>query len=132
MFAAGDTGIAIIHELSEKGTDIVLIESDHETIKHIEYQFPKVAIVEGNATSEETLWIGNIKAAKNLIVSLASDVDNLFIVITGRDLNPNIFIVARIFDDTTAQRVLKAGANEVVSPYKLGGQKMVELCFAGT
>ncbi len=126
----GHTGLAIIQELSDKGVDVVLIENDHETIKKIEYKFPKVAVVEGSATTEEALWIANIKAAKNLIASLVSDVDNLFIVITARDLNPNLFIVARVFDDATAQRALKAGANEVVSPYKLGGQKMVELCLA--
>ena len=124
----GNTGVAVIEELLEKRMDIVLIENNAEIIKHIEYKFPRVAIVEGSATVEETLWIANVKAAKNLIVSLSSDVDNIYVVITARDLNPNLFIVARSFDDATGQRMLKAGANDVVSPDKIGGQKMAQIC----
>ncbi len=126
----GSTGVAIIQDLYDKGFDIVVIENDPEAVKQIEYKFPKVAVVEGTATSEEALWIANVKAARNLVASLASDVDNLYIVITARDLNENLFIVARIFDDSTAQRVQKAGANEVVSPNKIGGQRMAQLCYA--
>ncbi len=125
----GNTGIAVIQELSDKKVNIVVIENSQDVIKHIEYKFPQIAVIEGSATAEETLWLANIKAAKNLIACLASDIDNLYIVITARDLNPKLFIVARIFDDSTAQRVLKAGADDVVSPNKIGGQKMAQLCY---
>jgi len=127
---AGNTGQSVIESLDGKNMDIVLIEQDPEVIKRIEYRFPRVAIVEGNATVEETLWIANIKAARNFVAALETDVSNLYIVITARDLNSNLFIVARVHDDSTAQRVLKAGANEVVSPNRIGGQKMAELCHS--
>src|SRR3989338_3355523 len=113
----GNTGIAVVQELLEKKVEIVMIETSPDSTKYLEYKFPQIAVVQGNATSEEMLWIANIKAAKNLIVALDSDVDNLFVVITARDLNPNLFIIARALDESTAHRILKAGANEVVSPH---------------
>ena len=128
LCGGGCTGAAVITELTAKKTDVVVIEHNAETIKNLEYKFPALAAIEGNATSEETLWLANIKAAKNLVTCLATDVDNLFVVITARDLNPNLFIVSRAFSDSSAQRILKAGADEVVLPNKIGGQKMAEIC----
>ncbi len=126
----GNTGANIIQELTDKDRDVVLIENNPDAVKYMEYKFPKIAIVEANATHEETLWIANIKAAKNLIVSLSCDVDDIYVVITARDLNPNLFIVTRAFNDSTAQRILKVGANEVVLLNKLGGQKMAQMCLS--
>lgn len=127
----GDTGMAVIHELYNQPAGIVLVENDPEAVKYVQYIYPKVAIVESNATVEEALWIANIKVAKNLVVSLSSDIDDIYVVLTARDLNPNLFIVAKAFDDSKAKRILKAGANEVVSPNKIGGQRMAQLCCSG-
>ena len=131
LCGGGSTGFAVIQELLQKKINVAVIEHNPEVIKRLEYQFPTVALIEGNATAEETLWLANIKAAKNLITCLASDVDNLYVVITARDLNPDLFIVSRAFQDTTAQRILKAGANDIVLPNKIGGQKMAQMCHAG-
>ncbi|MBM3252088.1 MAG: potassium channel family protein [Candidatus Omnitrophica bacterium] len=129
LCGSGSTGMAIIEEFTKANKDLVLIEHNREHIRKIEDKFPKVPIIEANATAEESLWIANIKSAGVLISALSTDVDNLYVVITARDLNPNLFIVARSFDDNIAHRIYKAGANEVIFPNKIGGQRMASICL---
>ncbi len=126
---AGSTGSSVIEALLDHQLDVVVIEQNPETVKHIQYRYPQIAIIESSATVEESLWIANVKAAKNLVVTFSSDMDNIYVVITARDLNPRLFIVARAMEDSAAKRILKAGANDVVSPNKIGGRTMAGLCL---
>lgn len=57
---------------------------------------------------------------------VASDADNLFITMTARGLNPGLFILARAADEHTEKKLLRGGANKVVMPYLIGGQKMAQ------
>ncbi len=130
LCGGGTTGKVIAEEFKNKDSDLIVIEDDKGVITRFQNKFPNIPLIEANATNEESLWIANIKSAGCLISSLSSDIDNLYVVITARDLNPDLFIVARCFDDSIAHRIYKAGANEVISPNKIGGQKIAEICFS--
>lgn len=129
LCGGGSTGRAIIEEFKAANKSLVIIENDKESVRKIQDKFPEFAVIEANATTEEPLWLANIKSAGTLISSLSTDVDNLYVVITARDLNPDLFIVARSFDENIAHRIYKAGANEVIFPNKIGGQRMASICI---
>jgi len=78
----------------------------------------------GDATSEEVLVEAGIERAKGLVSVVLSDADNLFITMTARGLNPNLFILVRADEEHNQKKLLRAGANRVVLPYVIGGQKM--------
>jgi voltage-gated potassium channel len=80
--------------------------------------------VQGDSTEDSTLTNAGIEKAKGLVSALANEADNVFIVLSVRQLNPNLFITARADSDAAEKKILRAGANKVVSPYKIGGIRM--------
>ncbi len=83
-----------------------------------------VATMVGGATQETTLREAGIERARTLIAAADSDVQNTYIVLTARALNPLLFIVARAGSDSAERRLKTAGADSVVSPYQIGGRRM--------
>jgi voltage-gated potassium channel len=81
----------------------------------------------GDAIHEETLLEANIKEAKALIIALPNDANNVFITLTARELNPNIFIVCRSSEPSSEKKIYRAGANKVIMPEALGGIHMAQL-----
>jgi len=77
-----------------------------------------------DATSEDVLIEAGIERAKGLVTVVLSDADNLFITMTARGLNPNLFILSRADQEQTERKLLRAGANKVVLPYLIGGRRM--------
>ena len=80
--------------------------------------------INGDATRDEILLEAGIERAKGLISVVSSDAANVYVVLTARSLNPTLFIVARGEDNSSEQKLLRAGADKVESPYQMGGQKM--------
>ena len=80
----------------------------------------------GDATSDEMLKRAGIERARSLVTVVASDADNLYITMSGRLLNEKLFIVARAEDSGSEQKLLRAGANRVVSPYQIGGTRVAQ------
>jgi voltage-gated potassium channel len=83
-----------------------------------------VVTVVGDATDESNLRAAGIDRARALVAAADSDVENTYIVLTARALNPRLFIVARAGSETAERRMRAAGADRVVSPYRLGGRRM--------
>ena len=81
-------------------------------------------ILEGDATKDEILKEAGIEKAKGLISVLPTDAENLFVVLSARELNPNLFIVARAGEEGSEQKLIRAGADRVVSPYHIGGLRI--------
>ncbi|MBI4639480.1 MAG: potassium channel protein [Candidatus Tectomicrobia bacterium] len=121
---AGETGIHAIEELIKTGREFVVIDHDPERIERLR-SLGDVLILEGDATDDEILTQAGVERARGLLSVLANDKDNLFVTITARGLNPNLRIVARGIDPKTRAKLLKAGANSVVSPNFIGGLRMV-------
>lgn len=86
-----------------------------------------VIFVEGDATQDEVLERAQIRNASALVSALPSDADNLFIVLTARQINPNLKIISRASNSTSMRKLKIAGANNVIMPDKIGGEHMASL-----
>lgn len=83
--------------------------------------------IKGNATTDETLLEAGIKHAKAIIAALPVDADNLFLVLSARQLNPTIKIISRASVNSSVQKLKIAGADNVIMPDKIGGAHMATL-----
>lgn len=122
---AGQTGHVVIEQFKKRRIDFVVIDESEQVVD--ELQREGVLAVVGDATHEEDLESIGVRHAKALIATLASDAENVFTVLTARELNPDLHIVARAFDRATHSKLRKAGANNTISPNELGGARMAAL-----
>lgn len=103
---------------------IVVVERDREVIDKFEND---ILFVEGDANEDEVLLEAGIEKAQYLISALPEDAANLFVVLSARQLNKNLFIISRASQVTTQNKLRQAGANKVVMPDKIGGDHMASL-----
>jgi voltage-gated potassium channel len=108
----------------KKEFDLVVLESNNDLIPVMEED--GILYLHGNAIDEENLIKAGIKTAKGLVAVLATDAENVFLVLTARQLNPNLYITARASRNDTKSKFLAAGANNVVSPYDIGAMSMAQ------
>lgn len=114
----GQMGKIVAAELLRYNLPVVIIEkSEEELLKLEELGLP---YLQGDATEEEVLIEAGIDRAKGLVSLVTKDTDNVFIVLTARDLNRNLLICARAGSPGAEKRLKKAGADRVVSPYASG------------
>jgi len=116
----GRMGKIICRELQEKHMKFVVIEKNPDLIA----EKGDVLLVKGDATRDEILKEIHIEKAKGLISVLPTDAENLFVVLSARGLNPSLSIVARAGEEGSEQKLLRAGADKVVSPYHIGGLRI--------
>jgi voltage-gated potassium channel len=116
----GRMGKIICRELREKNIRFVIIEKQPDIHKDEE----DLLIFPGDATNDEVLKEIGIERAKGLISVLPTDAENLFVVLSARVLNPGLIIVARAGEEGSEQKLLRAGADKVVSPYHIGGLRI--------
>lgn len=117
----GRVGRAFVDHLPA-GTDVVVLDSDPGRLESCPHPF-----VRGDATDDSSLEAAGIERAATMIAALATDADNLFVVLSARAANPGIFIVARARADSTGDKLKRAGADRVVNPHELGGGRMAAL-----
>jgi voltage-gated potassium channel len=122
---AGRIGAGIIREIAHRGEDFVVIEQDEAIADKLLSQ--GYLVLMGDATSEEVLRGSNIDQARGLVCAVSSDPDNLYITLTARDINKDIFIIARANEESAIHRLMKAGANKVVSPSITGANQMAQM-----
>ena len=121
----GRTGQFIAHELYKKGVPFVVIDNNLEKLDIIrEHGF---LYMEGDAMYDEVLLETNLMKAKGLVITLDNDQDNLFVTMSARNLNREIYIVTRCSQYETGKKLKRAGANKVVNPYVASGQQIAEL-----
>ncbi|HEY3297617.1 MAG TPA: NAD-binding protein, partial [Armatimonadota bacterium] len=120
----GRMGQQIGKDFRQRGVPFVVIESNPSQIPKLKEQ--NIAFVEGNASEDRILQAAGIKRAKGLIAVNPTDEENVFIVLTARGLNADLFIVARSILQENEDKLRRAGANKVISPYILGGHRMAE------
>lgn len=124
----GRMGSIIVKELKANSLDVVVIEKDSKNLP----QNDDLLYVEGDATKDSILKSANIETAKGLITVLPSDAENLYVVLSARELNPNLFIVARAAEKDAESKLKRAGADRVVSPYFIGGLKIAHTVLRPT
>jgi voltage-gated potassium channel len=86
--------------------------------------------VQGDATEDEVLERAGIQRARGLIVTTNNDANNIYVVLSARILNPNLFIVARADDENSVPKLLRAGADRAMSPYAIGGKRLAHLMLS--
>ncbi len=119
----GRMGRTIVKELLSKGVKFIIVEKSAAKIPENEEHI----FLEGDATSDEVLKNAGIERAKGLVSVLPTDAENLFVVLSARELNANLLIVTRASEETSEIKILRAGADRVVSPYHTGGLKIANM-----
>ena len=109
-------------ELRDSGEAIVVVDRADARLE--EARGLGYLTVEGDVTSEETLIAAGVKRAKRLVTLLPKDADNLYVILTARDLNSSLSIISRAEDLAGEKRLVRAGASKVIAPYREGGQKI--------
>jgi voltage-gated potassium channel len=117
--------VAEVFEASQ--TSFVVIDSKRETLDELEAK--GIPSIIGDATSDSILLEAGIQSAKGLVACSDSDVANVYVTLSARVLNPNLNIVARAAFKDTEKKLLMAGANRVISPYFISGNRMAALAM---
>jgi len=121
----GRNGKQAISKLKNYGKQYVVIEKSRVLIEKLDLE--GVLNVEGDSTTDEFLLKAGILKASNLITALPSDADNLFVVLSARQLNKGCKIISRASKETSYSKLKIAGADNVIMPDKLGGDHMASL-----
>lgn len=119
----GRMGQHVCNELVQQNKPFVIIDRDLDKVTQAAEM--GYTVLHGDATTEETLVKAGIHRARGLFAVINSDASNVFTVLTARALEPNLVIVARVNQNETISKLKRAGANEVISPYLIGGRRMV-------
>ena len=122
----GRNGRQATEELTRHQVDVVIVDNQQVIIEEIRKQ-PSLMYIDGDATSDDTLEAANIRNARALITALPNDADNLFVVLSARELNPGLKIISRASDAQTDKKLKSAGATNVIMPDRIGGQRMAKL-----
>ena len=121
----GRVGRNVANELRAEKIPFVIIDPDAKKIENL-HAAGDLAI-QGNAANETILQEAGIARARGLVAAVNSDAENVFIVLTARGMLPQLFIVARANFETSEPKLLRAGANRVLSPYRIAGRRMVTM-----
>ena len=120
----GRIGKTLCTMLKRKAVDLVVIEKDIDLIPVMVEN--KIFYISGDAGDETNLIKAGIRHAKGLIAVLATDTDNVFLVLTARQLNPDIYIMANASHNESKPKLIAAGANRVELPYDMGAVSMAQ------
>ena len=118
----GKVGKEVAHVFVNEKTPFVVIESDEKACANA--IAAGILCINMNATSDEALKEAGINEAKSLVAALGSDADNLYITLSAKSLKPDIFIVARVDNEESEAKMVRAGADRTMSPYGIGGRRL--------
>jgi voltage-gated potassium channel len=121
----GRNGKQAVQKLTDYNQPFVVIEIDEEIVERESKD--GLLMVRGNADEDATLLEAGIDRASTVICCLPSDADNLFIVLSARQMNPKLKIISRATEETSYNKLKLAGANNVIMPDKIGGDHMAAL-----
>ncbi|OAB81783.1 potassium channel family protein [Cochleicola gelatinilyticus] len=121
----GRNGKQAVQKLQAYNQDFVVVEMDEHVVDRFEEE--KIPFIHGNANEDEILIEAGIERASTLICALPSDADNLFIVLSARQINKELKIISRASEETSYKKLKLAGADNVIMPDKIGGEHMASL-----
>jgi voltage-gated potassium channel len=128
----GETGGPLIAELQLNKEKVVLVEKDDDKIERCQTAGGDLLFVKGDATEDQNLITAGIDRAAGIVICLPSDKENLYIAMTARMLNKKIRIVSRMTNPKLEKKLIKAGANSVVSPNAIGALRMASVMIRPT
>ena len=119
---AGRVGSHLVRDLQQTGEIFIVIERDPQRVAELTDQ--GVVVLVRDATLEESLREAGVEYARGLAACLPDDADNVYVVLSARDLNAKLHIVARAAEEQAEVKLVRAGANRVVAPTIIGGHRM--------
>jgi voltage-gated potassium channel len=124
---AGSTGRNVIEELLTTGMSVIAVDRQEQELKEIAEKFPKAnfSYIVGDATDDDVFAQTHMGAARGLVAALSGDKDNLYLAVSGKQMNPKVRIVARCAELSHVEKMKRAGADAVVSPNYIGGMRLV-------
>jgi voltage-gated potassium channel len=126
----GRMGQRVCREFSQQHLDFVVLERNQHLLEG--FNLPHGIAVQGDAATDELLRRAGVEKARALVTVLGSDADNLFITLSARLLNERLLIVARCEEEQASQKLIRAGADRVVSPYAIGGARVAQAVLRPT
>ncbi len=121
---AGRVGRSVIGEIRRNGAPVILIDSDASRAQWgIEEGIPTLV---ADATKDETLQQARIAHARGLVAAISSDAENVYVALSARVLNPNLIISARASDEQAEEKLKRAGATTVFTPYRFIGHRLAQ------
>lgn len=126
LCGGGGVGQSIAEEFHKTRTPFVLIDQNMEAVQQV-LKIGDILYLQGDATQDEVLSLAGIERARGLVAALSEDKDNVFIALSAKSLNPQLRIVARVTDEKNTEKLLKAGADQVVSPNTIGGLRLASV-----
>lgn len=122
---SGELAEVIINKFINEKLDFVVITDKHEDLENFSHQ--DILVVEGQSTEESVLERAGIEKAKGLVTTLDLEVDNIVTVLTARNLNKDIYIIANSITKSGREKLLKVGANKTLSVNEISGKRMASL-----
>ncbi len=126
----GRIGRVLARFLIEKYLDVVVIERNERRVAAMDQD--GILYLVGEATDEKVLEKAGIFRARGLVTAVATDADNVFLVLIAKQLNQKLFVVARASQNSTKKTLMAAGADKVISPYDLGARRMAHAILRPT
>jgi voltage-gated potassium channel len=126
----GRMGRLVCQEFAAQGIEFVVIDRNEESFD--DFAVPHGIPLHGDATSDGVLKSAGVERARALVAVTPSDADNLYVTMSARLLNDRLFIVARAESENAQQKLERAGANRVVSPYVIGGSRVAQAVLRPT
>lgn len=121
----GDVGKEAAAELQNKRVPFLVIDKGLDQLE--KDAWPKITFVTGDATDEAVLSEAGISSARSLITCLPEDQQNVFVVLTARQMNPSLVIVSQVSDARNTTKLEKAGANRVIHPKQIAGRRLASM-----
>jgi voltage-gated potassium channel len=122
----GRNGRQAVQELIDHHIKIVVVERDEQVAENIADN-PDILFIHGDSTRDDVLSMCRLDRARALITTLPVDADNLFVVLTARELNPGVKIISRASNEHSDAKLKRAGATNIIMPDRIGGQRMAKL-----
>jgi len=121
----GRVGRHVAEELAAENVPFIVIDTDEDRVAHAQKRGYLTII--GNAANETLLQKVGIERARAMVAAVDSDAENVFITLTARSLNPNIYIIARANYEDSEPKLISAGANRTMMPYHISGKRIVTM-----
>ena len=115
----GRVGREVARFLARAGRQVVVVERDPDRLREVPY-----ASVHGDVTDDEILRQAGIERAATLVAALDTDADNLYVTVAGKSMRPDLQIIARARNESSGPKLMRAGADRVVNPQQIGGDRM--------
>lgn len=123
----GRVGSLVARDLTAGGLDVVILDSGESSLARAEADgYP---VIHGDGTSDGVLLRAGIKRARGLVTCIDSDASNVYVTLSAKALNPDLFIVARAGDEAVVQKLRIAGADRAISPYMMAGSTIANMAL---